>query len=199
MAEASTSATSQAGGDTVEVPAADTTAAQPLEIIDLDGPDFLGEDMAIFEAVLERLLSDPEKSRVGASESAAPEAATRTRAAEPVGKEPVLDAAATEQPGLSLVGRARAPETPVTLEAIEEVLKEPAVDAELTPIMFSSPAAVVGATVVSASESSSPRPTSPVIEAVPIANPTCLAPQEHGVPGSMWESPPRRSKRSGRV
>jgi hypothetical protein len=107
---------------------------------------------------LERLLSDSEESGVEASESATPEAATTAGAAEPVDKEPTLDAVATEHPEPRLVGAVGAPEAPATLEAIEEVLGEPAADIGLTHATSSSPTAIMGTTAVSTPESSSPRP-----------------------------------------
>jgi hypothetical protein len=56
----------------VEVPTVDAATARPQEIINLYRPDLPGDDTAIFEVVLEQLLSDPEESGVEVSESATP-------------------------------------------------------------------------------------------------------------------------------
>lgn len=85
---------SHACGVAVEVPATNAMAADLLEIIDLDAPDLPGNDTDIYEAVLDRMLGESEKSGVEASEPVAPVAATSAEAAEPANVEPVLDATA---------------------------------------------------------------------------------------------------------
>lgn len=52
-------------------------------------------DRDIFEAMLERMLGEPEESGVEASGFATPEVATTARAAEPTNEEPVSDATVT--------------------------------------------------------------------------------------------------------
>jgi hypothetical protein len=150
--------TPQVGGDAAKAPAVDATTARPLEIIDFDEPNLSDNDRDIFEAVLERMLGEPEALGVEASESATPEAATIGGAAEPVDKEPTSDAVVVEQLAPSLVGATGGPEASATPEAARQVLGDPVTSTKLTPAASLSPTAVVGTTTASVPKPSSPRP-----------------------------------------
>jgi hypothetical protein len=145
----------QAGGDAVEAPAADAMAVCPLEIIDLGALDLPDNDKGIYEAMLERMLGEPEVPGVEASESAAPVAVTSAEAGEPTDEEPALDATAAGQLMPGVAGVIGAPETSTTSEAAKELLGEPATSTKLTLVTSSPLAAVVDSTAVRALESPS--------------------------------------------
>jgi hypothetical protein len=75
----------QAGGSVVEVLAAPEASVQPQDAADCEGPNLSGDDIAAFQAELERCLSGPEEP---AAEASVPSAFVVTAAVDMVGANP---------------------------------------------------------------------------------------------------------------